>query len=65
MTKKKPISWEVLFRDRDLYRILMRRARFNEKLLLLDIFDQEGYGGYQRELFRLAKEKGIEIPAAS
>jgi hypothetical protein len=60
MTEKQ-INSKVLFRDRELYRLTMRRLSFGEKSALLDLFEQRGYPAYQRALHRLARSKGIAI----
>jgi hypothetical protein len=64
MAKKKvfKINTPALIRDRDLYRKIIRRISFEEKLALLDFSGD--YRTYQRMLHKLAKRRGVEIPPA-
>jgi hypothetical protein len=59
-----PVSSKVLFRDREVYRVVMKRATFGEKAALLDTFERRGYLAYQRALHGLARRKGIEVWSA-
>jgi protein-S-isoprenylcysteine O-methyltransferase Ste14 len=56
------ISPAIMIRDRDLYRKIVRRISFEEKLVLLDFSGD--YRVYQRNLHKLARRRGIEIPPA-
>ena len=56
------INPAVMIRDRDLYRKIVKRITFEEKLALLDFSGD--YRTYQKTLHKLAKHRGIEIPPA-
>ena len=64
MPKKRlaEISYAVLLRDRDLYRKVEKKVTFEEKITLLDFSGD--YRTYQRNLLKLARRHGVEIPPA-
>ncbi len=56
------ITPAAMLRDRELYRKIIRRITFEERLALLDF--SGNYLTYQRSLHKLAKRHGVEIPTA-
>jgi uncharacterized protein YlxP (DUF503 family) len=54
------VSVAEMTRDRAVYRKVMKKINFVEKVSLMGTLSS--YPGYQRILFRLAKKHGVAIP---